>query len=332
GLSSDRGTYQRSGRGGAEDGKWQQILDAFLGTFSDGIPLQIGWRMIEMMIQWMERAHLDMGDSVEECRKKVLSRNHSLTLNLKHLATGNCFYLTNVYGPPSWDGKEEFCIELLSLSEICANNWVICGDFNLTRNQAERTGRLWSTRAMNMFSDLIAKLDVIDLPISNQNYTWSNMQSTPTLAKLDRFLVSMEWDQSYPQYGSTSNRNCNSFSRRKRSSGRRERNSTGLKKETTIRKARIEGWKAKLLSHGGRLVLVNSVLSNISLFYFAIFKAPQWVLKRIEALRRSFFWKGCSKITGGACLVGWRSICKSKKEGGLGVKDMEAMNTALLTW
>ncbi|XP_020084915.1 uncharacterized protein LOC109707794 [Ananas comosus] len=94
---------------------------------------------------------------------------------------------------------------------------------------------------------------------------------------------------------------------------------------------RIEGWKAKLLSHGGRVILVNSVLSNLPLFYFAIFKASQWVLNRIEALRRAFFWKGCSNISGGSCLVSWKIICKSKREGGLGIKDMEAMNKALLT-
>ncbi len=36
---------------------------------------------------------------------------------------------------------------------------------------------------------------------------------------------------------------------------------------------RIEGWQAKLLSQGGRLVLVNSVLSNIPLYYLSIFRA-----------------------------------------------------------
>ncbi|OAY84432.1 Transposon TX1 uncharacterized 149 kDa protein [Ananas comosus] len=51
---------------------------------------------------------------------------------------------------------------------------------------------------MNMFSDLIANLAVIDLPISNQNFTWSNMQRAPTLAKLDRFLITTEWDQDFP--------------------------------------------------------------------------------------------------------------------------------------
>ncbi|OAY82668.1 LINE-1 retrotransposable element ORF2 protein, partial [Ananas comosus] len=69
--------------------------------------------------------------------------------------------------------------------------------------------------------------------------------------------------------------------------------------------ARIEGWKAKLLSHGGRLTLVNSVLSNLPLFYFSIFKAPQWVLNRIEGLRRAFFWKGNMEATNTALLTKW---------------------------
>lgn len=47
---------------------------------------------------------------------------------------------------------------------------------------------------------------------------------------------------------------------------------------------RIEGWQTKLLSQGGRLVLVNSVLSNLPLYYFSVFGAPKWVLRRIEAL------------------------------------------------
>lgn len=59
---------------------------------------------------------------------------------------------------------------------------------------------------------------------------------------------------------------------------------------------RIEGWKAKLLSLGGRLTLVNSVLTNLPLHYFTVFKVPPWVIQSIEALRRAFFWKGCNKI------------------------------------
>nr|CAD1825905.1 unnamed protein product [Ananas comosus var. bracteatus] len=34
--------------------------------------------------------------------------------------------------------------------------------------------------------------------MSNQSFTWSNMQETPTLARLDRFLLSTKWDQDFP--------------------------------------------------------------------------------------------------------------------------------------
>ncbi len=71
----------------------------------------------------------------------------------------------------------------------------MCGDFNFTRSQNERRGRGWSSKLMLMFSNLINKLEMVDLPMGNQQYAWSNMQSNPTLAKLDSFLISTEWDQ-----------------------------------------------------------------------------------------------------------------------------------------
>lgn len=46
---------------------------------------------------------------------------------------------------------------------------------------------------------------------------------------------------------------------------------------------RIQGWQTKLLSQGGRLTIVNSILTNLLLFFLSIFKAPQWVLHRVEA-------------------------------------------------
>nr|CAD1840453.1 unnamed protein product [Ananas comosus var. bracteatus] len=51
---------------------------------------------------------------------------------------------------------------------------------------------------MTMFTDLLNSMELIDIPLGNQSFTWSNMQQCPTMAKLDRFLVSTEWDQSFP--------------------------------------------------------------------------------------------------------------------------------------
>ncbi len=129
---------------------------------------------------------------------EVVVRKYSLTIRLMHCASGTLFYLTNVYGPATWAGKEEFCQELAALKTVCTGPWVLCGDFNCTRNHLERTGRCWSNKLMGLFSDLINELELVDLPIANQLYTWSNMQANPTLAKLDRFLLSTEWDSRFP--------------------------------------------------------------------------------------------------------------------------------------
>lgn len=127
----------------------------------------------------------------------VYLKQFFITTRLTHLQSGVCFYLTNVYEPPSWEGKENFCDELALLKGVCNGCLIICGDFNFTRSQLELKGKTWSLKASNMFNDLIRFLELIDLPMKNQAFTWLNMQNHPTLAKLDPFLVSTEWDQHF---------------------------------------------------------------------------------------------------------------------------------------
>ncbi|CAL1402734.1 unnamed protein product [Linum trigynum] len=55
---------------------------------------------------------------------------------------------------------------------------------------------------------------------------------------------------------------------------------------------RLEGWKARFLSFGGRLVLNKSVLSNHPSYYFSLLRAPMEVVNRIEKIQRRFVWSG----------------------------------------
>ncbi len=98
---------------------------------------------------------------------EVIVRNFSISVCLTALCSGTSFYVTNVYGPPTWEGKDDFCKELGELKNVCHGRWVICGDFNLTRNSQEKRGRGWSRRLMGMFNDLINELNLIDLPMGN---------------------------------------------------------------------------------------------------------------------------------------------------------------------
>lgn len=51
-------------------------------------------------------------------------------------------------------------------------------------------------------------------------------------------------------------------------------------------------WKSKMLSYGGRLNLINSVLSNLFMYMLSFFEIPKEVLKRQDYFRSRFFCQG----------------------------------------
>ena len=69
---------------------------------------------------------------------------------------------------------------------------------------------------------------------------------------------------------------------------RKLRNSDWKHVEERFQK-RLGYWKSKLLSVGGRLVLINSVLSSLPMFMLSFFEIPRMVLKRLDFYRFRFF-------------------------------------------
>jgi Reverse transcriptase (RNA-dependent DNA polymerase) len=94
---------------------------------------------------------------------------------------------------------------------------------------------------------------------------------------------------------------------------------------------KLPQWKGNHLSLGGRLVLLNSVLSSITLYYISLFKIPAWVLSRIDQIRKRFLWAGVnSSTTRKYYLVRWATVCRAKEFGGWGIINLAQMNCALL--
>ncbi|KAL9690696.1 hypothetical protein QQ045_011102 [Rhodiola kirilowii] len=91
----------------------------------------------------------------------------------------------------------------------------------------------------------------------------------------------------------------------------------------------IHHWSSRLLSRAGRLVLVKSVLQSIVLYWPRIFLFPKKVIKAVNSICANFLWNGCSSRRG-CHLVNWDEVCRPKSEGGLGVKDLQTMNEALV--
>jgi hypothetical protein len=54
---------------------------------------------------------------------------------------------------------------------------------------------------------------------------------------------------------------------------------------------KLSSWKGKLLSSGGRLVLINSVLSSLPMFMMSFFRIPKGVLEKLNYYRSRFFWQ-----------------------------------------
>ncbi|GKC36210.1 RNA-directed DNA polymerase, eukaryota, reverse transcriptase zinc-binding domain protein [Tanacetum coccineum] len=49
--------------------------------------------------------------------------------------------------------------------------------------------------------------------------------------------------------------------------------------------SKLSSWKANLLSYGGRLTLIKSVMGSLGIYFLSLFKAPSTVLKTLENTR-----------------------------------------------
>jgi hypothetical protein len=93
---------------------------------------------------------------------------------------------------------------------------------------------------------------------------------------------------------------------------------------------RLSCWKGKLLSYGGRLVLINSVLSSLAMFMLSFYEIPKTVLHKLDSFRSRFFWQGDNQKKKYR-LAKWSIICRPKDQGGLGILDLETQNKCLLS-
>lgn len=93
---------------------------------------------------------------------------------------------------------------------------------------------------------------------------------------------------------------------------------------------KLGGWKGKFLSNGCRLELVRSVLSAIPIYYMTCFRLPQWVIARINKVRRGFLWGKGDVLMGGFSLTNWAAVCIPRNFGGFGVSNLNLANIALL--
>jgi hypothetical protein len=75
---------------------------------------------------------------------------------------------------------------------------MLVGDFNMIRSNADRNRPGGNTNTMMSFNDIIQAHDLEEIPLKGTQYTWSNMQSTPLLEKLDWIFTFSLWTITFP--------------------------------------------------------------------------------------------------------------------------------------
>ena len=102
-----------------------------------------------------------------------------------------------LYGPTNDGIRKDLRTELSSVRLKWDLPWCVFGDFNVVRFPSERLGCTRLSSHMMDFSDFVEESNLVDLPLGGGPYTWSSGSDHPSMSRLNRFLVSSDWENFY---------------------------------------------------------------------------------------------------------------------------------------
>lgn len=92
---------------------------------------------------------------------------------------------------------------------------------------------------------------------------------------------------------------------------------------------KTQGWSKKFLSQGGKDVLLKAVALVMPVYSMNLFKLTKEICEEINGILARFWWSKGNEEKGMHWFA-WKRLSLPKREGGLGFKDLENFNLALL--
>lgn len=123
----------------------------------------------------------------------------SLTVMLRKKVDGKILMISNVYGPIAANLRAAFFQELQFINTFSTGVWTVLEDFNVLLSVHDKNGSSTNVSDILRFREVVSEIGLLDLPILNKAFTWTNGRGNPTLERLDRAFISNEWLLAFPR-------------------------------------------------------------------------------------------------------------------------------------
>ena len=137
-------------------------------------------------------------DSVVEV-SNVRTSEFCLSANVNIRNSDSQFLITSVYGPTDSGRKNDFFAKLVALKPNAGVKWLALGDFNQIYRARDKNKRNINISWINRFRAALNLCELKEIHLQNRRFTWSNERETPTLTKIDRAFVSVDWEIEHPE-------------------------------------------------------------------------------------------------------------------------------------
>lgn len=94
---------------------------------------------------------------------------------------------------------------------------------------------------------------------------------------------------------------------------------------------RLKDWMARTISKAGRTTHIKSMIQSIPINAMSTYKLPKTFCSLLDKVSRKFWWLGAEINDRFLAFVSWKTICYSKWNGGLGLRQFEEINDGLLS-
>ena len=131
--------------------------------------------------------------------EKLSSVVHTFSVSClwKGVRDGFVWVGIGLYGPTNDSLRRELWEELRDVQRTWSHPWCVFGYFNVVHFPSERLGCNRLSFHMMDFSNFIDTYNLVGLPLGGGPYTWSSGSANPSMSRIDRFLISSDWEDRY---------------------------------------------------------------------------------------------------------------------------------------